>query len=41
MRGLRFDAVQDHDEIGIEDGMLKLRKTSRAYKTFEKSFYNV
>lgn len=41
MRGLRFDALQDHDRIGIEDGMLRLRKTSGTYKDFGKSFYNV
>ena len=35
MRGLRLNALQDHDRIGIENGMLRLRKTS------EKSFYNV
>lgn len=41
MRGLRFDAMQDHDRVGIEDGMLKLRKTSGTYKDFGKSFYEV
>ncbi len=29
IRGLRFDALQDHDRIGIEDGLLRLRKTWR------------
>ncbi len=41
MRGLRFDALQDLDRIGIEDGMLRLRETSETYKDFGKSFYNV
>lgn len=41
MRGLRFDALQDHDRIGIEDGMLRLRETSGTYKDFGKSFYDV
>lgn len=41
LRGLRFDAMQDHDRVGIEDGMLKLRKTSGTYKDFSKSFYEV
>ena len=41
MRGFRFDVLQDHDQIGIEDGMLRLRKTLRTYKDFGKSFYDV
>ncbi len=41
MRGLRFDVLQDHDWIGIQDGMLMLRKTSGTYRDFEKSFYEV
>ncbi len=41
MRGLRFDSLHDQDRIGIEDGMLKLRKTSETYKDFGKSFYEV
>ena len=41
MRGLRFDSLHDQDRIGIEDGMLKLRKTSGTYKDFGKSFYEV
>lgn len=41
MRGLQFDAMQDHDWIGIEDGMLRLCKTSGIYNDFGKSFYNV
>ena len=38
---LRFDALQDHDRISIEDGILRLRKMSVTYKDFEKSFYDV
>lgn len=41
MRGFRFDSLKDHDRIGIEDGMLGLRKTSGTYKDFGKSFYEV
>ncbi len=41
MRGLRFDSLYDQDCISIEDGRLKLRKTSGAYKDFGKSFYEV
>ncbi len=41
MRGLWFDSLHDQDRIGIEDGMLKLRKTSGTYKDFRKSFYEV
>ncbi len=41
MRKLRFDALQDHNWIGIEDGMLRLRKTSGTYKGFGKFFYDV
>ncbi len=41
IRGLRFDALHDHDRIGIEDGILSLRKTSGTYKNFGKSFYDV
>lgn len=39
MRGLHFDAMQDHDRVGIEDEMLKLRKISGTYKDFGKFFY--
>ncbi len=28
IRRLRFDALQDHDRISIEDGILRLRETS-------------
>ena len=41
MYGLRFDALQDHDRIDIEDGILRFRKTSGTYKDFGKSFYDV
>lgn len=27
--------MQDHDRVGIDDGMLKLRKTLGTYKNFE------
>ncbi len=37
--GLQFNSLHDWDRIGIKDGMLKLRKTSRTYKDFSKSFY--
>ena len=41
MRRLRFNALQDHDRIGIEDRMLRLRKTLKTYKDFGESFYDV
>ncbi len=41
IRGFRFNSLHDQDRIGIEDGILKLRKTSRTYKDFGKSFYEV
>ncbi len=41
MRELRFDSLHDQDRISIEDGMLKLRKTSGTYKDFGKSPYKV
>ncbi len=41
IRGLLLDSLHDQDRIGIEDGMLKLRKTSGTYKNFGKSFYEV
>ena len=41
MQGLRFESYRDHDRIGIEDGMLRLRKNSGTYKDFGKSFYEV
>ncbi len=41
MRRLRFNSSHDQDRISIEDGMFKLRKTSRTYKDFGKSFYKV
>ncbi len=39
--GLRFDTFQDQERIGIEDEMLRLRKTSGTYKNFGKSFHRV
>ncbi len=41
MRGLTFEADKDEERIGIEDGMLKLRKTSGTYKDYGSSFYGV
>ena len=41
MQGLWFESYRDHDRIGIEDGMLLLRKNSGTYKDFGKSFYEV
>ncbi len=41
MRRLRFDTLQDQERIRIADGMLRLRKTSRKYKDFGESFYEV
>ena len=41
MRGLSFEAYQDDEKIGIEDGMLKLRKTSGNYKDYVNNFYKV
>ncbi len=41
MRGLSFEAYKDEEQIGIEDGMLKLRKTSGSYKDYSHSFYKV
>lgn len=41
MRGLRYEAFQDQERIGIEDRMLRLRKTSGTYIDFGKSFHEV
>ncbi len=41
MRKLYFNSMEDHDHISIEDGMLKLRKTSGTYKDFGMFFYKV
>lgn len=41
MRGLSFEVYQDEEKIGIEDGMLKLRKTSGSYKDYGSNFYEV
>lgn len=38
-RGLSFEAYQDEERIGIKDGMLKLRKTSRSYKDYDSTFF--
>ncbi len=37
MRGLTFEAYKDEERIGIEDGMLKLRKASGTYKDYSES----
>ncbi len=41
IRGLWTDSLHDQDRIGIEDSMLKLRKTSGTFKDFGKFFYEV
>ena len=41
MQSLHYKAFQDQKRIGIEDGMLRLRKTSGSYKDFGKLFHNV
>ncbi len=41
MHGLQFNSLHDQDRIGIQDGMLKLRKTLGTYKVFGKSFYEM
>ena len=38
MRGLSFKAYKDEERISIEDGMLKLRKTSGLYKDYSNRF---
>ena len=38
---LLFDAVHEHNLIGIENGILRLRKMSGTYKDFGNSFYDV
>lgn len=41
MRGLFFEAYKDKEKIGIEDGMLKLRKILGIYKDYSTNFYEV
>lgn len=41
MQRLQFDSLHEHDQVDIEDGMLRFRKTSGTYKDFGKSFYEV
>ena len=41
MRGFRYETFQDQERIGIEDGILRLRKTSGTYKNFGNSFHEV
>lgn len=38
MRELCYETFQDEERIGIEDGMLRLRKTSGSYKDFGREF---
>lgn len=39
MQGLSFEAYQDKERIGIEDGMLRLWKSFGLYKNYDSSFY--
>ncbi len=41
MRGHHYKSLHDQKQIVIEDGMLRLRKTSGTYKDFGMSFYEV
>ena len=41
MRGQRYESYYDQERIGIQDGMLKLRKTSGSYEDYGKSFDKV
>lgn len=41
MQGLNFETYQDEECIGIEDKMLKLRKSSGSYKNYDSNFYKV
>lgn len=41
IRGLIFEAYQDEEKIEFKDGMLKLQKTSKIYKDYGSSFYEV
>lgn len=41
MQGHYYESLHDQERIGIEDGMLRLRKTSGTYKDFGKLFYEV
>lgn len=41
MRRLCYKAFQDQERIGIEDRMLRLRKTSGTYKDFGKILYEI
>lgn len=41
MRGLTFEAYRNKEKIGIEDGLLKLRKALGTYKDYRSSFYKV
>lgn len=39
MPGLWYETFKDEERIGIEDKMLRLRRTSGAYKDLEMPFY--
>lgn len=41
MQGLTFEAYQDKERIGIEDGILKLRKTSGTCKDYGSNYYEL
>lgn len=41
MRCHHYESYHDQERIGIEDGMLRLKKTSGTYKDFGKLFYEV
>lgn len=41
MQGFRYKAFQDQERIGIEDGMVWLRKILGLYKDFRKLLYDV
>lgn len=41
MQGLRYEGFQDRERIGIEDGMLRLRKPSGTYRDFGKRVHEI
>lgn len=41
IRGFYFNIMQNYDWMGIRDKILKLRKASKTYKDFSKSFYEI
>lgn len=40
-RGIRLDALQNKDRIGLDDGTLKLRRITGLYKHFGNTIYDV